>query len=312
MGAINEVGNRYGKLVVLERDFSKPKSNKNCYWLCQCDCGNQTIVIGTKLRKGETKSCGCLRKENGKDKVIDMTNQKFGHLTVIERAGSSSSGIAKWRCLCDCGKETIVLGSHLRDGHTISCGCIHNKNFGENNIIDITNQKFGLLTAIKRLDKKKGTNYIWKCQCDCGQYCEADINSLTQGKKISCGCLSISKGELKIKEILEKNNIFFEQEKTFDNCYSPKTNYRFKFDFFVNNKYIIEFDGEQHFYYYNNNGWNTKESFEKNKFNDECKNNWCIKNNIPIIRIPYWYINNIKLEDLQIETSKFLINREVL
>ena len=308
MSAIDETNNRYGKLTVLKRDFSKPKSNKVCYWLCQCDCGNQTVVIGNKLRNGETKSCGCLRKENGKFNIKDITGQRFGRLIVIKRVESSSSGIAKWLCQCDCGNQTIVFGSHLRDGHTLSCGCLQKEKLQQSVTKDIAGQKFGKLTALQRLPKRKGTNYIWKCKCDCGNYCEVDINSLTQGKKQSCGCLS-SKGELKIKEILEDNNITFETQKTFESCRSPITNALFKFDFFVNNQYIIEFDGIQHFTHSENNGWNNKENFDKTVYNDNCKNQWCKENNIPLIRIPYTHLENLCIKDLLLETSQFIIKR---
>lgn len=54
---------------------------------------------------------------------------------------------------------------------------------------DISEQKFGKLTAKRRTDKKINSFYIWNCQCDCGKECEVSINSLTQGKTKSCGCL---------------------------------------------------------------------------------------------------------------------------
>lgn len=56
-------------------------------------------------------------------KCIDLTGQRFGRLTVIERSGSTKHGAAKWRCMCECGKETIVIGDELRKGNTTSCGC---------------------------------------------------------------------------------------------------------------------------------------------------------------------------------------------
>jgi len=43
---------------------------------------------------------------------------------VIERAGSSQGGKAKWRALCRCGNETITTGAHLRERMTKSCGCL--------------------------------------------------------------------------------------------------------------------------------------------------------------------------------------------
>ncbi len=55
----NEVGNRYGKLVVIAYDHS----NDGAFWKCQCDCGMTTVVSGASLRRGHTHSCGCIAHE---------------------------------------------------------------------------------------------------------------------------------------------------------------------------------------------------------------------------------------------------------
>ncbi len=60
-------------------------------------------------------------------KLIDLTGQRFGRLTVVQRAGTSKQGRALWLCRCTCGKETVVLSSSLRRGATQSCGCIHSE-----------------------------------------------------------------------------------------------------------------------------------------------------------------------------------------
>lgn len=62
MKLIDETGKKYGRLTVIDRSWSAGK--KGAYWLCVCDCGNQTIVCGSNLRNGNTKSCGCLEQEN--------------------------------------------------------------------------------------------------------------------------------------------------------------------------------------------------------------------------------------------------------
>lgn len=54
---------------------------------------------------------------------VDLTGQTFGRLAVIEEAGRSNAGKVLWRCLCECGNETIVIGGDLRSGRTTSCGC---------------------------------------------------------------------------------------------------------------------------------------------------------------------------------------------
>lgn len=58
---IDLVGKRYGRLIVLE-NRGKDK-NRNYYWLCRCDCGNEKVVMGENLKRGLTKSCGCLQDE---------------------------------------------------------------------------------------------------------------------------------------------------------------------------------------------------------------------------------------------------------
>lgn len=60
--SINEVGNRYEKLVVLQRIGIT--TDREILWECQCDCGNKIITRGSSLRRGYTKSCGCI-KSNG-------------------------------------------------------------------------------------------------------------------------------------------------------------------------------------------------------------------------------------------------------
>lgn len=68
-------------------------------------------------------------------KLIDLTGQRFGKLIVKYRSGTyhlpsdpehfKSDPI--WHCICDCGKETDVLGSNLRHGKSHSCGCLRGR-----------------------------------------------------------------------------------------------------------------------------------------------------------------------------------------
>ena len=80
-----------------------------------------------------------------------------------------------------------------------------------------------------------------------------------------------------------------------------------KFDFYVNEKYIIEYDGETH-YQYNLHGWHNEEQLKAQQERDIIKNQWCKDNNIPLIRIPYTHLKDLKLEDLLLETSQFIVN----
>ena len=70
-------------------------------------------------------------------------------------------------------------------------------------------------------------------------------DNLRKGNTQSCGfCGEKSHGNIKISQILDENNIHYEKEKRFNSC---KDSSYLPFDFYVNNKYLIEYDGKQHF-----------------------------------------------------------------
>jgi hypothetical protein len=58
-------------------------------------------------------------------KFIDLTGQRFGRLTAVERAKNNKGNKIGWLCICDCGNQTIVYANDLKRGHTKSCGCLY-------------------------------------------------------------------------------------------------------------------------------------------------------------------------------------------
>lgn len=68
-------------------------------------------------------------------KFQDLTGQKFGRLTVIERVEDhvkpSGRRATQWLCKCDCGNKIIVRASNLKSGHTNSCGCLNKERVKE-------------------------------------------------------------------------------------------------------------------------------------------------------------------------------------
>jgi len=123
-------GQKFNRLTALR--FVGVKPSGEALWECSCDCGSIKITTGTALRKGESRSCGCLLKDSAKRaglaKVKNIAGQKFGTLTAIECIGRKAKGRGHyWRCQCECGKVTEVSGSNLRSGAVASCGCVANK-----------------------------------------------------------------------------------------------------------------------------------------------------------------------------------------
>ena len=303
----DETGNIYGKLTVLGRAENN-KAGK-AQWLCKCECGNTTIVIGGDLRQGRIKSCGCLKNEKLREgNYIDLTNKKFERLTVLFPVKEKTNGLY-WHCKCDCGNECDVKSTHLMSNQIRSCGCLRRENRIEANHIlhfqNLVGQKFGLLLVLEELEERTSEGKRqWKCQCDCGNIINIETALLTSKQKQSCGCLKISKAELEIKTILEKNHIDFIQE------YKPKDStlsFNARFDFYLPSlNTLIEYDGRQHFEMVEYFGG--QQEFESRQAHDKEKNNWALNNNYFLIRIPYTH-NKICLEDLLPKTSTFLINK---
>lgn len=308
---IDYTGYKFNRLTVLRYDQEASLNNsKRCsMYVCKCDCGNVTHPISiTDLKRGHTKSCGCLLKEqvkNNSSKIakLDMIGKKFGKLTVTRKYTDQNSKVIKWYCNCDCGKKDyIVEGTSLRAGRVKSCGCLIRES-AHNGYKDITGNKYGILTAIKPIDedyKNRKTGMKWLTKCDCGCTKIVKLNSLESGVTISCGCIT-SKNEFYIRQILLENNICFETQYMFDNCRNPNTNHRLKFDFAIfdeqhNLSFLIEYDGEQHELgmRYSKSKKKNEEKFEQLKYRDQIKNQYCNDNHISLYRISYKDKDNIK------------------
>lgn len=85
-------GQRFGKLVVLE-DVGRSKQGR-VLWRCKCDCGKETVVGGTSLIVGDTRSCGCI-KGNKKD----IVGHRFGKLVAVNVVGGDAN-TRFYSCYC--------------------------------------------------------------------------------------------------------------------------------------------------------------------------------------------------------------------
>lgn len=102
-------------------------------------------------------------------KIIDVTGQKFGKLTVVKRVGTKHRQ-SLWLCKCDCGNVTEVILSHLKRGVTTSCGCRQkevrringlNSNIGERNLKhgDFGTKLYGVWAAMIRRCSNPNTKH---------------------------------------------------------------------------------------------------------------------------------------------------------
>ena len=307
MPVIDLIGQKFNHWLVIER--APNNKSGDAMWLCECDCEAHTrkIVKGSSLRSGHSKSCGCLKKktaaETGRKNTKDLVGQTFGLLTVLEK-GPSKNHKVHWKCECSCNEHNILYVStdKLLNGHTRSCGCLTKNN--------LLNKTFGKLTVIEETNQRASDGcIIWRCRCSCPAHTIVEVAStkLIQGLVGHCGCEGqASAGETRIIALLDNNQITYQREKTFTNCRYLNGTFP-RFDFFVDNKYLIEFDGEQHFHA-RTTGWFTQDKYEQIQQHDQFKTSWCKENNIPLIRIPYTRLSLLTIEDLKLETSPFLLH----
>lgn len=129
-------------------------------------------------------------------KPKDITGQKFGKLTAIKPVGQTKHCTYIWHFECECGGirdiNTGSLSTMVKKfPRQLHCGC--EKGLKRHYMKDITGERIGITTAIKRLERQdKSGYYFWEFKCDCGKIIEATINNLytkrDSVRPFSCGC----------------------------------------------------------------------------------------------------------------------------
>lgn len=308
------------RITVIKRDYRRQEQMKSGvpYWECQCECGKIFTSSAPNIRRGQCKSCGCLQKEKaGYVNMAGWIMKEHGvpdsRITVIGRNDSYikekniHTNDIYYDVVCECGAKFTASRQGLVLGTTKSCGCLNRERIADRGFAtrkNITGQRFGRLVALEVDFNKtivgKGTTY-WRCRCDCGNIVSVRQGNLHCGDVQSCGCLGRSRGEALIEKILRENKIPFQKEKAYSDLYNPETGGTLRFDFFVNNEFLLEFDGRQH-YETAGIGWFANNHLEEQQYKDGIKNSYCSLKHIPLKRIPYTDINKITLENIMNDT----------
>lgn len=303
----NLIGRKFGHLTVIDsaEDEITKSGVRIGRWKCLCDCGASVITRGSSLKSGHTKGCG------QKHRVIkDMTGQKFGKLTVIERAedyiNKDGTKHIRWLCHCDCGREAVVRGTALRYGSTTSCGvCTRSaSNMGKGQR-DLTGKKFGSWTVLyengRLLEPRGRVVPLWRCRCECGEERDIRAGTLVSKNSLSCGCykrkrlaelsklgFGISHAETVVNDFLSKYAEYYDTQVIYPDL-RGNSGYPLSYDFAVykNGKVelLIECQGVQH--YKPVKYFGGEERFHIQQANDNKKRSYAIKHNIPLLEIPY-------------------------
>jgi len=102
----------------------------------------------------------------------------------------------------------LAKGIYLRDGHRRSCGCLRKEvRLGKGYPKKLVGNIFGRLKVLELVPgKRRHTNVVWLCQCECGNLKEAVSTDLLQGHTMSCGCLKISQATARLPRFHKENH----------------------------------------------------------------------------------------------------------
>lgn len=248
----------------------------------------QRCPICSKKHSGELNKIGI---EKFTQQIYELTN---GEYIVLSENYISNKHKIKFKHIT-CGMEFKTTPNNFKK--TLSCPHCSYKKRAENRkhsleyvsefISITTNAEYEFVdTDYKNTSTKFKVKHI-----DCGNTFDVNFGNFSMGSR--CPFCFNSKGEKSIKDILLLRNIEFETQYEFKDLIGiGGRKLRFDFAIFQNGilLYLLEYDGKFHFEKVHLN-----HDFERQLIHDSFKNEYCIKNNIKLIRIPYWEFNNINI-----------------
>lgn len=235
---------------------------------CQISFGN------FKLRHRRCSKCYGNKKLTQTDIEIELLNIDY---TLLSEYSSANEKI---KVLCNNNHEWITTWGKIQSGRR--CPYCSGKFNNFETIKNMIEAEEGYKLLSYDCDKLRDRLTI---QCKNHHVYESTGNNFKQGHR--CPYCNESKGEISISEILYKHNIYFIQQYKFNDCKFKRT---LIFDFYLPDlNTCIEFDGEFHY-----KPIMGIDEFAKSYIRDNIKDNYCVDNNITLIRIPYWERNNIE------------------
>lgn len=251
----NLSGKKYNRLTFIQ--YLRPQHPRRSIWLCYCDCGKEIEVRADQVISGNTKSCGCLNTE-----TRVKTGKHIGKLF-----GSYSIEPEKW---------------------TESLECLYPNLYYEWNY-----EKNTMLAH----EIKPGSQISvwWKCK-ECSYEYKSRVDHRAKDFT-ACPKCSKSKGERKLYTILDKLNVEYETQKYFKGL---KYRGPLLFDVYIPKFNIcIEYHGKQHYkparFSSKQTDKKSNEDFTNTQIRDSIKRQYCAKNGIHLIEIPYTEFKNLEL-----------------
>lgn len=264
----------------------------------QCECGNYYTQLLDDIVSGKHLCChSCLVKRRGKTRRIVKQNKeliaKKGYIFIDDRESFRNDEYVE--VVDSDGYLGYITCNGLKQGKNMSRFDIRvNKKhyiFNVNHYAELNGIN---VECLELLNDKKYTRQGLKFRCECGTEFTTSIASFQSGKFRCEKCAnSISSYEFIFKKFLDDNKISYIYQYSINQC---RDTLPLPFDFYLTDyDVLVEIDGEGHYTICNFNQMSHEKaemSFNATKKHDNIKNNYCKKNNIKLIRIPYWEFKN--------------------
>ncbi len=285
----------------------------------KCECGKIFTKEWSHVMYDKRLLCSdCARKAQTKDKREELEND---YVKLIESLGYSfeekPKHIIAHELINVIQNETgykvkvDVCKIKHKTKDIIFSDCSNRENLIYNLNIYFKNNDMEC-RALRITDKVDSCNRtIIEYQCECGRLFYATAHKIKKkyGRCNYCNQV-ISKNERRMEDFLKSLNIDYKKQYRFNSC---KDHRPLPFDFHLTDyDCLIEIDGEQHYEPVRFNGLSQEEAqekFETQQKRDKIKDDFCKKNNIPLLRIPYWEFKNDNYKQILLNFIKpFKIN----
>lgn len=267
--------NKNYTILITENDYE----NLNSIIKFECDNGHINETKATALKNDN----GCSICSGNKKLTYEFVKEQFEKEDFKLISESYVNAKTKMNVKCKNDHDINISYDDFTQSNGNSKGCIYcagsvrhkyddvKKSFEDEKYVLISEEYINAHTRLDFICPKGHEHYI-------------SYTHFLSGKR--CGICSESKGEMQIRKYIEncEKITTYASEKRFDDCKNLKL---LPFDFYVNNHFLIEYDGIQHFEFTKDDFFGGENAFKQRLHHDKIKTYYCYENKIPLLRISY-------------------------
>lgn len=203
-------GQKFNHFEVLTPVENKRGSDGSLIWIARCACGIVGEYSSSDLKRGNVKSCGCIKGHRAKGNR-NLDNQRFGKLVVIRtardeerQASQNTRSSTCYVCDCDCGtKGKVFTASHLLKGHAKSCGCFRKVPVNRN-----PDRREAMILMMHKKNCKDNANFGYSNHLTYDDFKRLILSPCSVcGMKYSNTCQDIDGGKLISSTVLNYNGL---------------------------------------------------------------------------------------------------------